>query len=245
MNPLHRRGVLAGWPRPKPDVEEPSPPWLIFADLPLGPVTLSSDRVTQWGPVMGPQGTPWHIINYPQSPRGRVLRYDPWNNGRAFLEINAIGDQADVDLLVKMRVQNGTAQDGPGLIGRWDVIQEGLYVAELFNGTHFRLPRRGPGGFDGAFQNLDVVDWSWTTGVWYFIRFQASGTSLRAAISDDIDDVADGVTLTPPAGWTLQGTDSTFASGLWGLGQSNASPHGYWEWVSWGIDGQAAPIPPD
>ena len=185
---------------PPPPPPPPSSTQITFTEYPLG-------APAGWTETAYPANSDWQIVADATAADGRVLRNVTTTTNRHILRYNAIADSTtEQEVLVKLRVADDDGR-GPGIALRHTMngTAESAYVAYLrTTGNQLEINRfvNGGWGFVGA-QNVTL-----DPGVWYWIRFRASGTALKAKVW--VDGTAE------PA-WGVQVSDANLTAGSAGV----------------------------
>jgi hypothetical protein len=161
-----------------------------------------------WTATSAPGNMTWQLAPDPSVPDGRVLRAVAGNIARHILRFDSVPDATtDEEVLTRFRMGDDDGY-GPGLAVRHTMSggAENAYVAYLRSGTGEIEIDRFVGG---AWGWVGAAPFPNTPGTWYWMRFAAIGSSLRAKVW------ADG---TPePGGWTVQTGDGSLGAGSVGV----------------------------
>ncbi|MFL5541698.1 MAG: hypothetical protein ACJ8J0_22120 [Longimicrobiaceae bacterium] len=187
-----------------------------------------------WTATSAPGNVAWTVAADLGAPDGRVLRGTATATGRHILRLDSFPAAAnDQEALTRLRLANGNDY-GPGLALRHTMngTAENAYVAYL-------RPNTGQVEIDrflnGGWQYVASAPFASAAGGWYWIRFAALGSTLRAKVW------ADG--QAEPGGWTVQGNDAGLSSGS--VGAYVYEPNGVdFDLFSAATQGGTAPTPP-
>ncbi|HET7231410.1 MAG TPA: hypothetical protein VFJ16_15485 [Longimicrobium sp.] len=161
-----------------------------------------------WTATSAPGNVAWAVAADLTVPDGRVLRGTSLSTGRHILQLDSFPAATnDQEALTRLRLLNGDDY-GPGLAVRHSMngTAENAYVAYLRpNSGLVEIDRFK----DGGWQFVASAPFASTPGSWYWIRFAALGSQLRARVW------ADG--QAEPQGWTVQGNDAGLTAGTVGV----------------------------
>jgi hypothetical protein len=186
-----------------------------------------------WTATSAPQGVTWTVAADPSAADGRVLRAVATTTARHILRLDTVpASTTDQETLARFRMADADGY-GPGLAVRHTMSgsSETAYVAFLRTLTgQVEINRflNGGWGYVGSAPS------ACTTGQWCWMRFGASGPSLRVKVWPDGSP--------EPSAWTLQGTDVAIGSGSPGVYVYEPNTVDY-DVFSVGTGGLAAPTP--
>ena len=185
------------------------PPWSLGSVYSTGFAGYPTDSPPfDWQPTSAPAGVTWTVVDEPGVEDARVLRAVSTTTARHILRSDAIApDAADQEVLARVRMADGDGR-GPGVALRHTMNggSETAYVAYLRpNGNTLEIDRFLVGAWKWVGEAGFVND----PGVWYWIRFRAEGTTLKARAWPD--------GTIEPAAWTLVATDTGIAAGAVGV----------------------------
>lgn len=167
-----------------------------------------------------------------------ALRETHSGDADAILSWGTVGTPTNVEVLVKMRT---SARD-------W--YQNGIYVrgsggSGSKNGYYFQMFENGSGDsglviekwVSNSYSAISGETISWSADTWYWVRFQVSGSTLRAKIWEDGSS--------EPGSWTITGSDSSISSGGWvGLGSYEPNGIRYFDELAVATGGDTAVVEP-
>lgn len=166
-----------------------------------------SDWSSQWG-----GSTIFTVEEDVGAEGGKWLKDATTNFGNKFLRWDEIAATDDIVLLAKVQADDAGATQSANVLvvrGSGGASDPKAYTAELRNDTSkkFRIGR-----FNGSTSYSVLADtaFAWVANTWYWIKFEAVGTTIRAKIWEDGDP--------EPGSWTLSTTDANIASGRVGVG---------------------------
>lgn len=169
---------------------------------------------------------------------GKTLENTGTVDGRHLLSWNTVdadSGRADVEVLARMRSSSTSAgQLRLTVRGSGAAASEAGYSVELCSSSasNMRISKLVAGT-----QTLIGTDYAFTfaANTWYYVRFRANGTALKARVW------ADGAV--EPTSWHLEVTDSSITAAGW-IGASNIESTGTrdWDWFSIGTSGDTAPL---
>jgi hypothetical protein len=157
-----------------------------------------------WTATSAPANVTWTVEADATASDGRVLRAVGTSTARHILRADAVSSSATTEeVLVRMKFSTGNTY-GPGVAVRHSMngSAESAYV------LYFR-PNAGDIEMDrflnGGWAWMGGAGFATTPGSWYWIRFRAEGTALKAKVW------ADG--SAEPSSWTLTVNDGAITSG--------------------------------
>lgn len=160
-----------------------------------------------WTATAYPAGVSWLLAAAPGAADGQVLRAASTTTGRHILQLDALAEGTAQEALTLLRMADADER-GPGLAlrHRMSGTSESAYVAYLRSNANTLEINRF---MDGAWKFVASVPFANDPGVWYWMRFRAEGTTLRARVW---------AAGTPePATWQVTATDDGLAAGRTGL----------------------------
>lgn len=171
---------------------------------------------------------------------GRSLRIvGATNNGSRVLSFTPAGSTANADILVKveMNAANTTTGGRRGIAYvRYAGTTEATTKGYAFYSGTFASSRAVGIVEDSTGATVDYQAFNQAANTWYWVRLQATGTTIRAKIWT-------GAVTSEPASWTVSGTNSTMtAAGYHGVGTFNTGTVNY-GWFSIGTNGDTPPVP--
>lgn len=189
-------------------------------------------------------GPGWTVEDDATSPSGRVLRFGQHTDvevrrrGLSWDDIDADTDRDDVEILLRVRALDDSSEAGsvPGALARGSGT---LATINAYVLSHRHQPANDDTEiilYDaGSASILDSLTQNIALNVWYFIRAQVIGTTLRARtwlINDP-----------EPATWAVEISDSTIAGVGWvGTFSFGIDPYDI-SLFSVGTNGDPVPIP--
>lgn len=167
---------------------------------------------------------------------GQFLRHTASASSRRLLSWDAIDSdagRADTEILVRLRTSTYiSSQNRLYLRAAGSAGAESGYFVELNYGSSFKLYKY----LNGASSTLESYSIDWQQDTWYWIRFQAQGTSLKAKIWTDAEF--------EPASWNIATTDSDIIAAGWtGIGANYYYRERDFDYVAVGTDGESPSLP--
>lgn len=160
-----------------------------------------------WTATSAPAGVSWLLAADAGAADGQVLRAVSTTTGRHILQLDELAEATDQEALTLLRMSDADER-GPGLAVRHRMsgTSESAYVAYLRpNANTLEINRF----MNGAWMFVSSVPFVNDPGVWYWVRFRAEGTTLRARVW---------AAGTPePATWQVTATDNGLATGRTGV----------------------------
>ncbi len=186
-----------------------------------------------WTETSAPANAAWSVEADAGAPDGRVLRNVTTATGRHILRLDTVPEQTTTqEVLVRMRLADDDGR-GPGVALRHRMAgtKESAYVAYLRTGTD---QLEIDAFVDGAWQFVGTTAFVSEPGRWYWLRFRAEGSALRARVW------ADG--QAEPVAWSYSGSHAALASG--GVGVYTYEPNTVdFDFFSAAADGGSAAVP--
>jgi uncharacterized phage protein (TIGR02218 family) len=161
------------------------------------------------------------------------------SDGRRLLSWDAVdadSNRDDVEVLARVRStsklnnQNWLALRAAGAAG--SELETG-YIAQLGSGARLEIGRY----VSGSFSSLETFLFTWAPNTWYWVRFRANGTSLKAKVWE-------GDHSPEPAGWDIEVTDASISAAGWvGVGNFESTGIRSYDAIAVGTNGATAAFP--
>jgi hypothetical protein len=180
----------------------------------------------------------WAVRSKASTEGGKVLENTGTVDGRHLLSWDAIdGDanRANVEVLGRMR-SSSTLLSQLRLIvrGSGSAASETGYMLDLpsASATDLRIIKASA----GTLTSLGTAyAYTFAANTWYFVRFRANGTSLKARVWADGE--------VEPSVWHIDITDSSISAAGWtGVGNLESTGTRDFDWISVGTNGDTAPL---
>jgi len=193
---------------------------------------------SDWSSRWVTTGETWAVQEAADDIRGKHLQHDRTTTARRLLswDTPAGGSDTDTDLLVRWR---SSTQFGEqfylALRGSGGAATETGYVFRNTASTSIQISLFNAGGLSAVGSAVSIP--SIIPNAWYWLRFQARGSALKAKMWSG-DHEAE------PAAWTIERTNSTLAGPGWfGVGNAASSATRRYDAVAVGTAGDDAVFP--
>ncbi|MDD3906475.1 MAG: baseplate J/gp47 family protein [Candidatus Omnitrophica bacterium] len=176
----------------------------------------------------------WYVREKEGTTGGKCLENgNTLNFGMRLVAWDDIAAKADVEIVSRLR-SSVTGGDYNYLVVRaagTASTMSGYSVGLYGNGTGIVLNRLAGAGVAG----LAIYSYPWQADTWYWMRFRAIGTSLKAKIWADGES--------EPAEWHIDATNDVVSAGGWvGVGLYASNRYQDFDCVGVGVDGADAPV---
>lgn len=180
----------------------------------------------------------WATRSKASTEGGKVLENTGTVDGRHLLSWDAVdadANRADAEVLARVRSSSTTFGQLRLIVrGSGSAASETGYIVEIPStaGADMRISK----WVSGAQTNLGTAhSLTFATNAWYYVRFRANGTSLKAKVW--LDGTSE------PSAWHIDITDSSISAAGWiGVGNLESTGTRDFDWVSIGTNGDTAPL---